>query len=429
MVKKSTETDMDALKLLLSRGNISVNDVLDNIKYMKNQKILNSHLEHYKIWQGKDGRFRSYVPDGSNIYGRKLLIKSTMENLENAIIGFYKEHEKRDPFCLEKLYPDWINYKSLHTDSQAYIRRINNDWVKYYKDTELVQKPLDTLTYIYLDTWAHEMVKKHGLTKKQFFNMAVILRQSLIYAADCGYISESPFERVHINPKLFQKAKKKADKTQVFLTDEQPKIIDAAFRDFMEKDCSHALAIPLLFLLGLRAGELVALKFSDIDEEKNGYIHIQRMEIRIDEPDADGNWHTARYEVAEHAKTKAGDRNLYLPAKAREILSMLKIWNLEHGYTDTGYIFMGKKGRLHEHSISYRLRLYCRQCGIPERSQHKIRKTYISTLIDSGTININYIRQQVGHEDERTTYGNYCFNRKTEAENHADMEDALSRIM
>ena len=56
---------------------------------------------------------------------------------------------------------------------------------------------------------------------------------------------------------------------------------------------------------------------------------------------------------------------------------------------------------------------------------HKIRKTYISTLIDNENININYIRQQVGHGDERTTYGNYCFNRKSKDMTENEMEKAL----
>lgn len=58
-------------------------------------------------------------------------------------------------------------------------------------------------------------------------------------------------------------------------------------------------------------------------------------------------------------------------------------------------------------------------------SVHKIRKTYISALLDSG-ININEIRKQVGHEDERTTLHNYSFNRIETAQNEADMERALS---
>ena len=59
-----------------------------------------------------------------------------------------------------------------------------------------------------------------------------------------------------------------------------------------------------------------------------------------------------------------------------------------------------------------------------EKSFHKVRKTYISALIDSG-ININEIRKAVGHTDERTTFSNYCYNRVGKQETTALFENAL----
>ena len=59
--------------------------------------------------------------------------------------------------------------------------------------------------------------------------------------------------------------------------------------------------------------------------------------------------------------------------------------------------------------------------------KNALRKTYISALIDSGEINIDKIRELVGHEDERTTFHNYCHNRETDARTHENIERALSR--
>lgn len=428
-----TELNEDLLINTLNflSDNVIINnrkDVLDCIEQMKKQQIIEEHMKNFKIWKASDGRFKTHLPDESKKEGRRLIAKLSYENLENVIVDFYREREKKNGLSLEKLYPEWLAYKSLHTDSSTYIRRINDDWTRFYKESVLVKKPLDALGYIVLDEWAHKTIREHRLTRKQYYNMSVIIRQSLAYAVTKGYIRENLFERVKIEPKLFRKVKKKPDETQVFMTDEQPKIIDAAFRDFKENNNPNALGIPLLFLLGLRAGELVALKFSDIDEETDGYIHIQRMEVKETSADENNKYHTTGYKVVEHAKTQAGDRNVYIPGQAREILSMLQEYSIAHGHPVDGYVFMTERGRTKEDAMSYRLKMYCKRCGIPMKSLHKIRKTYISTLIDDGNININYIRQQVGHEDERTTYGNYCFNRKTEQENQSDMERALSRI-
>lgn len=68
----------------------------------------------------------------------------------------------------------------------------------------------------------------------------------------------------------------------------------------------------------------------------------------------------------------------------------------------------------------------CEFINMDVKTCHKIRKTYISTLIDSG-LNIDEIRRMVGHSDERTTYGNYCYNRLTNKETEETIEKAFSR--
>ncbi len=53
------------------------------------------------------------------------------------------------------------------------------------------------------------------------------------------------------------------------------------------------------------------------------------------------------------------------------------------------------------------------------------RKTFISSLIDAG-MNINTIREWVGHAEEQTTWGSYCYDRRTTDERREILESALS---
>ena len=71
----------------------------------------------------------------------------------------------------------------------------------------------------------------------------------------------------------------------------------------------------------------------------------------------------------------------------------------------------------------YRL---CDDINIGRKSSHKIRKTYISSLFDSG-MNINKIREIAGHEDEKTSLNNYCFDRKTDNDTEK-LLDGLSGV-
>lgn len=52
--------------------------------------------------------------------------------------------------------------------------------------------------------------------------------------------------------------------------------------------------------------------------------------------------------------------------------------------------------------VKYRIEKCCDENGIKRKSFHKIRKTYISALLDAH-ISINEIRKACGHSDERTT--------------------------
>ncbi|WP_276951911.1 hypothetical protein [Acetatifactor muris] len=47
--------------------------------------------------------------------------------------------------------------------------------------------------------------------------------------------------------------------------------------------------------------------------------------------------------------------------------------------------------------------------------------------LNAGGVSLDCIRELVGHEDERTTFHNYCYNRETDARTHENIERALSR--
>ena len=65
-------------------------------------------------------------------------------------------------------------------------------------------------------------IRERDLTKKQYYNMALIIRHSLEYAVDHDLIEKNPYNEFKIDGKLFRKVKKPDDATQVFLTTERP---------------------------------------------------------------------------------------------------------------------------------------------------------------------------------------------------------------
>lgn len=385
------------------------------VETMRREVILKNHP--YDIFLSTDNRWHTYVIDNGK---RKSIAKSTREKVEDALVQFYKEHEEKTNYTLKTLYPEWLDYKLIKTNSSNTVKRIDNDWNKYYLDTDVINILITKLDYITLDTWAHSIVKERNLTQKQYRNMALIMKQVLLYAVDKGIIFNSPYERVRLTGKIFARTTKKQSNTQVFLVDEQPRIEEEAFAEFHSTGNPIALAIPFAFQTGLRVGELVALRYRDIVEE---YLNIERMEVRLPHKEENG-WGAVEYKVVEHTKSLAGIRKVYLTSKARDILDMIHKANEENRYVDEDYIFVNEKGRIHVRALDYRLRKYCSNLNMPEKSMHKIRKTFISTLIDNN-VNINYIRETVGHESEETTYKSYCFNRLSAEKTENILENVL----
>lgn len=245
----------------------------------------------------------------------------------DVIIEYYSRIEDEKYICnvqytLRKSYPNWSKIKYNHTASPSYIRRIQNDWNKYYENDKIVDIPIKDLTYLQLDQWAHDIIKKYEMNKKQYYNMSVIMRQCLEYATEEGLsiIERNPFNRVKVNSKLFSKKQKPSSQSQVFLEKEQAAICKLIIEKFRNNPKSiTTLVILLNFQLGLRVGELVLIQWTDIE---NDYIYIKRMEIADYKIERDEEVVRNECKIVDFTKSSAGVRSIYLNKEARKIFCM-----------------------------------------------------------------------------------------------------------
>ena len=402
----------EILDFQIRNGMLNLDDVREQIVDKERKKILQMHP--YAISHGKDGRWRTWVPDKNAKDGRKKIAKSTKEKVEEAVLCYYLENDeelKRKRMTLRDLFPDWLEYKKLHS-SETTIPRVESDWKKYYENdpdsVPIISKRVRDLTKIELD----ELIRKYDMTKVMYYNVSLIIRQMLDYAEELEVVEENLFRKVKIDSKrMFRKVHKKKDSTQVYTKDEQIMIFKEAWNDFINSTRLvyrlAPLAVMFQFQTGLRLGELCAVKFEDVE---NGVLNVVRMLQR----DSD--------KVVEHTKSHE-DRAVLLTDAALELIEVARAYQEEHGYKGE-YIFSTTEDALSYAETNILLKKYCKRLGILYRSSHKSRKTYISSLIDAG-ININTIRSYAGHADERTTYFNYCFDRAPDTEKKMLLEKAL----
>ena len=183
---------LELLEVAVKSGIIDIDSVKQSMTKVKKDEILKNHP--YKIYQGNDGRWRTYVSDSMSKQGRKLLVKSSETALVKVLVDYYnglEEEESNRRITLRRLYPRWIEYKKLHTNAQSYIIRIESDWKKYYLNNSIIDVPIQRLNKLKLDVFAHKLIQDYCMTKNQYYNATVIIRQALLYAVDLGIIAVS----------------------------------------------------------------------------------------------------------------------------------------------------------------------------------------------------------------------------------------------
>ncbi|MFR5631768.1 MAG: tyrosine recombinase XerC [Monoglobales bacterium] len=417
--------DLAILKEAVANDIINIEDVQRVLNMKKEEDYLSLH--QYEIYQGNDGKWYTYLPDKTKAQGRRKLKRTSESALKQAVIDFYKLQEKssrKKSITLRGLYPEWIEWKGAHTRATTSIRRFNCDWKKFYLPyPQLIDKPIVDLTVNELDIWAHKLIKQYDMTKTCYYTMTILIRQMLDYAVDpLGIITENPFRKINLQKKMLRHPAKKHDETQVFLLEETPKVIEAALADFNRNPLNTApLTVVLGFMTGLRLSEMAAIKENDV---VGNILTISRMEEEVYDYSDLEHIRLVERAVIESTKTEAGIREVPLVPQALKVIDAIKTSNQMNGWYDDGFLFLNKGMRTTTRTIKYRIGKYCKECEIMEKSFHKVRKTYISALIDSG-ININEIRKAVGHTDERTTFSNYCYNRMGKAETVMQFEHAL----
>ncbi len=375
-----------------------------------------------EIWQAKDGRWKTHLPDTN----RKLIAKSSLEELEQIIIDFYYEKEKQERLkqaTLEKLYPDWLEYKQIKSSSATYGPRLDCDWKRYYQNDAIIRVPIVDMDDFMLETWAYKLIDRNQpkMTKKQYYNVTTIIRGILDYAVRIKIIPTNPFRLFKIGTGRFRKSDKKKSETQVYLENEEVQMIHLAEQEYIDTGYTACLAICLNFYLGLRSGELMALRESDRD---GNYLYVQRQEVRNQIMRPDGTWHNTGYMTDDYLKGDKEVRELYLTEGARRYWDMIVQHNHDHNCSGS-YLIMHNGKHVHYPTVNHRLTRYCRKLNIPIKSSHKIRKTVLSTMIDE--VGLDEAQAWGGHSSKTTLLKNYHYSRKNADQKEQAIEKALNK--
>lgn len=380
----------------------------------KKEKVLNIHC--FSITEPKDteGRWLTYVK-GEN----KDRVKITAKTEQRLIDKLYNIYFPVSVNTIESLYPDWLEKRKLEGVSPRTVARNINHWDKYYRDNPIVKIPIAKLDAERIEMFFYECINEYKLKVKELGNMKFIMKEVFKLALRRKIILYNPMNDVEIKTVACVPQAKRSDTSKVYLPDEIEKLF-AELKKELEKlpNKTDSYAIFLEFKLGLRIGELSALKWEDIDRE-NRELHIHRMETK------DENEHAI---VVEHTKKKSvhGDRFIPLSDYELKIFDTVREINSRNGFKDDDFIFCDEKGRTNSRSLDNLVRKCCRHAGIECKSVHDMRRTNASEMFNNN-VPAEVIQVLLGHSDIKTTYG-YIYDNVSKQERQKIVIDSISGL-
>lgn len=381
----------ELLQYALEHDMINLSYVQEQADMNKRKELLGKHP--YKISHGKDGKWRTYLPDKEK--GRKLVKKTSRESVEDVVVDYWKS-EMENP-TIREVFEEW-NDRRLRLQKIAPGTHLRNAQIfnRHYK--EMGERRIKAVHMEEYEEFLEEQIPKYNLTAKSFSGLKTITRGFLKRAKKRNLIdfnvdeilqgldtSESDFKRISYD-----------NEKEVFNEDELPLILN-----YLEKNIDlKNLGILLMFLTGVRVGELVALKHSDFEGTT---FWVKRTETRV--PKEDGKGYC--YDIKESPKTEAGIRNAIIPSEYAWVAEKLRL-NNPFGE----YIFVENGRRYTTNCIRRRMERICKTLKIIPKSPHKARKTYASILLDN-SIDNRLIMDLMGHTDISCTEGHYHRSRKS----------------
>ncbi len=410
----------EASELGLEYGTMTLDEVRRQVDKMKKENLLkNVHTSKINPPTEKNPRWQTYVTDPKTGKRNFKVRGKTKEDLIQKLMDYYYPASTHlDNLTMTDLYNEWLEEKTKRTTSPNTIAKHEEHYKKYLKDTPFFRKKLIEVNLDSLELFSNELIAL-GMTKNLWTNVKTILKGMLRYAE--RHYGTTDLARNGIKTDIHFQQPNALPERKVFNQDEQEDLKAYLDKYFSETHDLSFLAIRLNLLMGLRLGELSALRWEDliktpVRNKKTGKteiryaIHVYKSELT--------NKKTKEVYIANHTKSYEA-RKVPLVKDAVELLEKIRSYS-----TSSEWIFSRDGRRLKNREIEYVLDKYSERNGLPLRSSHCIRRTYASNLYASH-VPIKDISLYLGHRNVTTTE-KYIFSITTEDEKYDMLEKALS---
>lgn len=351
------------------------------------------------IFKRKDGRWCGAYYDLEPISKRHFVYGSTQkevkqklkEKMANPISGY------KSTYTLA----EWIvyyleNYKKNEIKITTYGTYFET-FRKHIEKSSLGKMRLDKITTSHLQQFYNEKVRD-GYNPKTIKHMNVIINSALDKAYRLGYIQTNPNNLVTL-------PKKKAYEGKTLTPIEVMKILNEARNDDL-----YPIIIFTIYS-GLRKGEVMAIKWSDIDFENRQVKVVGNLCRIIDGTDDKGRM-IHKYQIME-PKTDKSRRIVPLMdiaidalhlQKSRQDKEKEKYGNL---YNDNDLVFAKYNGDfMNQRLFMDHFHEFLERYNITQIRFHDLRHTFASLLLEAGE-SPKVVQELLGHSNISTTMDIY----------------------
>lgn len=335
--------------------------------------------------------------------------KTTASKIDSRAImrGFSINQAKRS---IKMKYEKWLNEWLEHYVKPTAKSRTHSRYseiVSQHIIPKLGEYELEELTPSVLQHYITELLQRGniktgtGLAANSVSSIVNVVQNSLRTAFNLGYIKEYTADKIK-RPKTQEK------EVRCFSVQEQKMIEQEVLHSKKDK----MFGIMICLYSGLRIGELLALKWGDIDLQK-GYLTVLRS-------CHDGKASNGKYcRIEDTPKTLSSRRVIPLP---KQLLPLIKDAKRK---SNSEYV-VSKGGKpLSVRSYQRSFELLQKKIKIPHRGFHSLRHTFATRALECG-MDVKTLSEILGHKSPNVTLNRYVHSLM---EHKQDMMNRLGKLL
>ncbi len=347
------------------------------------------------IYKRKDGRWEGrYIKEKNDkkimygyVYGKSY--KEAKEKLSEAINSFKEEKiiREKNQENFEVIAEEWLNASKSRLKKSSVIKYgniIKTYLIPKFKGKLIYKINCEDMSNFNAELLSCGGVEKKGLSSNTISSVFSVLKRIFEYAGKQRKIHMEDFECICI--------KQNFKPMRILTISEQEKLCEYLNNDLTP--CN--LGILMSMYLGLRIGEICALKWSDISLDEH-IVSVNKTMQRL-QTDEDDNVKTKI--IITEPKSVSSNRKIPIPDNIYYILVNMK-------RCDNAFLLTGTENEyLEPRTMQNKFKAVLQICKIDDVNFHTLRHTFATRCVEVG-FDIKSLSEILGHSNVNITLNKY----------------------